>query len=275
MFRLAILSASVFALTTGVGPATAPAWGQCEFLEITEDATWYAQSCKTLNLTGADSPTPPIVVNLLGGSRVDRLQIGEDVVANITGGSFGTVSLFGDNIVNFSGGHVDRDIGADQYYGVLNFSGGVVERALGIGDTATVNLSGGHVRGSVRMSGHASVNMSGGLVDGHLMAGPGGSHISGGTILGGIIAVPHSAVHVYGYNLTLAENLLHGTLADGSPLAMEVHIPDSSQLVLHEVPEPTCCVLAASLGMAGIGLLLVRRRRCAAVVKRPGARIFF
>ncbi|MEM9348055.1 MAG: PEP-CTERM sorting domain-containing protein [Planctomycetota bacterium] len=77
----------------------------------------------------------------------------------------------------------------------------------------------------------------------------GGTFPAGGdwTILGNIV------VNVFGSDLDITDNNLTGTLADGTPLDVELNL--SSGGTVNLVPEPT------SLALLGLGGLLVARRR--------------
>ena len=49
-------------------------------------------------MSGRDNPDPPIVVNVFGDSQVEWLQAIDDVVANVSGGSFDRVTVLGDSV---------------------------------------------------------------------------------------------------------------------------------------------------------------------------------
>jgi len=66
-------------------------------------------------------------------------------------------------------------------------------------------------------------------------------------------------VDVYGYDLQLADDLLKGTLADGTAVELPVWQDPGATITLHNIPEP--CTLVGVMSMAAVLLGADTRRR--------------
>ena len=148
--------------------------------------------------------------------------------------------------------------GLNAYHtSTVNVFNGDVNQRLIANDSSTVNVFGGQIAEFIAAYNSGIVNLSGGLVDERLYGYDSSTlNVSGGQIAEGIYAYGDSTVNVFGFDLAITDNVLTGTLADGTPVHLSA--VGDGQFVLHAVPEPSTFLLLA-LG-AGVLLLSSRRR---------------
>ncbi|MCH8046874.1 MAG: hypothetical protein IID44_24490 [Planctomycetes bacterium] len=157
---------------------------------------------------------------------------------------------------------------------VLNLRGGITERGVGGNDQSTINIFGGLVGGEdVVVRGQSTANIYGGIFGDDISAEDSAVvNLYGGTFEkagnGASLGVSEDGViNVFGSNFVIDPDppgsplpRLQGVLSDGSPLDVFLNIFDANsgitQIVLHEIPEPSAFCLCS----IGLFLLLVYRR---------------
>jgi hypothetical protein len=237
-----------------------------------------------------DGENPPTTLTILDGAMVDGSvkALGSSIV-NMYGGDIRTIGAAAYSVVNIHGGEIGKDEGllAVGHWGVLNFVGGTAYGNALVQNEAAANLLGGailgdltgiqqgvtnlldgSIEGNVTLLSSSRLNMLGGRIGSNLLAEDETIvNLHGGSIAGEISAVGSATIHVWGYDLDLTDNLLTGTLADGTPLNHEALTGDNGQIFLHQIPEPA--VLLTLLSAALAGLLIIRRARAPSATALP------
>ena len=252
-----------------------------EIIIINTDTTFY-QSVPSDNLRIRDGEGSPTVATILNGAEIALpVDVGDSSIVNMYGGvargglighSNAVINLYGGQIGEEGGGRLSIDDDA-----VLHMSGGTAMGQVSLSGRASI--TGGHIPDRLRAGGFSIVSFAGGTVDGDVIAARSGRlDMSGGIVGGNLIADDYSVVnlyggsigghliaeykestiHVWGYDLDLTDDLLTGTLSDGTPMNHFVDPTGKGQVILHQIPEPSVWV---TLLMAAItGLVAVRRR---------------
>lgn len=211
---------------------------------------------------------PPTVVDLLDPAVVGgSVFVYDSSVFNMYGGGIdGDLRPLDSSTVNVFGGNVDVDVDA-RGSSSLNVSGGLFEEKISARDQSVVTISGGVIQNddgtSLWVRNSATVSILGGRFGRNLYVWDSGQlNLSGGTFSSGRLTVqPEASVDVYGYDLLLADNLLTGTWADGTPLSLPVWQDPGATVTLHNIPEPGTLVGLMGLAVALPAACAWRRRR--------------
>lgn len=159
------------------------------------------------------------------------------------------------SFVQMDGGTVsDDDDGAFVTTGQANVSirGGLISsresNLVRTREDSTVRIDGGQfvldtTQLAIQMRGMSVLNLFGGDF----------SQVTGQLLL----VSEESVANVYGQNLSLDNNVLSGTLADGNSLNHSVAFLDQGQILLHQIPEPA----AIHLLLFGILWVFFQRRQ--------------
>ncbi len=244
---------------------------------------YYDDNDFSRHFTGPSSPTVQVVVGAdipnemdifnssvvsISGGNVAGLFPYDNSTVNISGGSSGFVLSDDAAIINVSGGNVDDLEGQGKQ---INVSGGTVGALVANGSTdylgnslgsCIVNVTGGNITGEVDAFNQGILNIYGGLFAGGLRAAEGGTINIYGS---GLVASLINPNYINGYSLYS----LAGTLEDGTALNVNnfrvrndgVTYGHSSFHLINAVPEPGNIALLVGLGMSGMGLLRLRRKR--------------
>ncbi|MBX7165078.1 MAG: hypothetical protein K1X74_01895 [Pirellulales bacterium] len=142
-------------------------------------------------------------------------------VLHVNGAAIGPLAMFDNAIATIKSGYVDWPDFHDS--AVVNMKGGYMTGGGFIADNAVVNVRGGHFG---RLDSPSDLTQN-------------------------------AVLNVYGMGLSFENDLLQGTLQDGTPVEAWLRVYDSATIHLFEVPEPSGFVLA----LAGLlGLAWFRRR---------------
>ncbi len=202
------------------------------------------------------------IVNMHGGVARRGVVLGADAVMNLYGGQIGeghpgVLGVGGNAVLNMSGGTATADV---MIGGRASITGGRLLQKLDVTAFSIVSFAGGTVEGDVVAGRSGRLHMSGGSVSGNLIADDYSIvNLYGGSIGGYLLAERESStIHVWGYDLDLTDDLLTGTLSDGTPMNHWVDPTGKGQIILHQIPEPS--VLVTLLMAAITGLVVFRRR---------------
>jgi hypothetical protein len=215
-----------------------------------------------------DGLDPPTSVDLLDPAAIGGdAWVRDSSVFSMIGGSIqGDLRPSDSSTTNVFGGRVRVDVDARES-STLNISGGDFDEIINARDQSVVNISGGSVYhdegASLQVFNSATVNISGGSFARTLYVWDSGQlNLSGGSFDGNLITVQSGAsVDVYGYNLQLADHLLTGTWADGTPIDLSIWYDPAATITLHNIPEPGILVGLIGLGFTVFGIHIRRRRR--------------
>jgi len=230
--------------------------------------------------------------NTLTSGTGSIYNLNESSSLTVQGGSASTV-----NAINW--GHVTVNAGTAEQISLRDGSNGIVQGGnvsrLQAFDLASATISGGTLgsvaalgqflnNGTPPSSGHSWVFINNGSV-GTASAGGGGTlSILGGTVqsvaetnlgianlfgghINGLALAAGTTTNVYGYNLNIANNILNGMLADGTPIQAPItNTQPTSTINLFNIsgpvviPEPSSIVLIG-LAMTGFGIVVARRKK--------------
>ena len=212
------------------------------------------QSIDSSTTITADLPTgidvveglePPTVVDLLDTAVVaGSVFVYDSSVFNMYGGDIdGDLRPLDSSTVNVFGGNVDVDVDA-RGSSTLNISGGFFDEKISAKDQSVVTISGGIIENdegeSLGVHNSAIVSISGGQFGRNLYVWDSGQlNLSGGSFLRGrLIVQPEASVDVYGYDLRLADDLLTGAWADGTPVSLPIWLDPGATVTLHNILKP-------------------------------------
>ena len=176
--------------------------------------------------------------NVRSGNEFDfdpggALVLGENATGEITGGEFN------------GRGYSISTVGNSQ----LTIRGGTIRGTRFTDDNSVVDVYGGtlfpdfdHIRPHFNLFGQSRVNIHGGIF-----------HFRGPNERTPWLRTnDESVVHIYGTDLQSDRGLITGTFSDGTPI--DLAVGGTSNVVLHEIPEPSSGLLAM------LGLVLVASR---------------
>jgi hypothetical protein len=271
------ITLALFALLTSVGTVAAGT------VVIDADTTIDAgDSYPDDNVRVIDGLTPPTVVDIVDGGVIEGLTVEGSSIINMSGGlvrshfPYVGVSADDSSTVNLSAGLIDGSL-ALYDLATLDMSGGTVHEELDAFGSGTLHISGGSM-GDFFVSGSSAISVTGGILGNVFSCG--GScvvDLFGGFRVGWLNTDQSSIVNlygghldylncygastlnVYGYDLLLTQDHLTGTLADGSPLDVDVG-DDYGRIILHEIPEPSTLLLLSFATVTLLGYSRCRKR---------------
>jgi len=211
-------------------------------------------------------------LNLSEGSAGD-IVLNDASALNVSNGSFQDITVNHRGKVSISGmyrwaGHSSKLTANGFSTVVINVPGMSSSTRhlshLTANDSSTVVIADGRL-GVVAASGNSYLDVLGGVFTRLQTYGSSVADVSGGSLIGyfdasgayessvwrlsggwiddNLTAADSAVIHVYGYDLDLAGDVLTGVLADYSRIRQTVHVRDSAQVILHEIPEQPSVVI--------------------------------
>jgi hypothetical protein len=175
---------------------------------------------------------------IVQGGNATSLQAFDLASATISGGTLGSIAAlgkFGDSGTPAANGHA-----------WIFFNSGSV---------GTASAGGGGV-----------ISILGGTVQSLMETNLGTANVFGGRI-NGLALAAGTTTNVYGYNLNIANNVLNGMLADGTPIEAPISNRQGSSVINLfnisgpvPIPEPSSFVLLG-FAMTGFGIVVARRKK--------------
>lgn len=198
-------------------------------------------------------------VAILGGHFIAaHSALGDGSTFNLSGGQFdGPIELINQAVLNASNGQFYSLLMRDGSSAALN---GGVFRFFDMHDTSVLDIYDGSIVSNSIIGGNAEINLRGGSFKSEL-----------GIENVGFDLQQNSVMNVYGMGLSFQNQLLQGTLADGTPIQLDVVLADNAVVNLIEIPEPSTTALA-TLGLIGlVALRWVSGRRLSPPTTDSGA----
>ncbi len=209
------------------------------------------------------NPTSPTIAIVTGGSVADTLEVHNQSIINMSGGTvgsfFGKILADDNSTINLSGGEVFGDVNT-QSNSLLNFTGGTIDGNIETDDSSTANFSGGTVGNALLINNDSALNWSGGIVNGAVFVQDGSTLDVIGMNLSSTLTDPNFEGFYSEYTLT--GSLLDSSNATGRQIFVQ-NDSGASLVVTNRaasVPEPSS-IFSLSLMLTLCGLAAAIRRK--------------